>query len=265
MGRFGKRARQLQDLREAKRQRRLEETEKDFSTDVLHETHWEGLSDSEDESDIEMSEPEDNISDKGQDIFERLLRAAKTEWSQGVDTTTKFLYQRDPTTLSERQKRRIRTSERDLAHAAKTYSQPLSPFFSITSPTPIKVSGSTGELPYQLRRKAIDDLEKKLRSKKTVLEGQNLTRHRAVLALLYMTQSRQTGDTREELSYQVARAFNKGLYFARRVVEWEGLWIRERNIPEGRQGCFAKVFSWFNDEGVQIAVREWCAGAGESK
>ena len=86
-----------------------------------------------------------------------------------------------------------------------------------------------------------------------------------MLALLYITQSRQGGDTREELSYNVARTFNKGLYFARKVVEWERSWIRERKIPEGKRGYFAKTFSWFNDEGVQIAVREWCAGAGESK
>ncbi|KAN0073102.1 hypothetical protein V8E54_009216 [Elaphomyces granulatus] len=60
------------------------------------------------------------------------------------------------------------------------------------------------------RLEAIKDLEKKLRLKKEVLEGQNLTRHRA------------DGETREELSYQVARTFNKGLYFARKIVKWEG-------------------------------------------
>jgi hypothetical protein len=48
-------------------------------------------------------------------------------------------------------------------------------------------------------------------------------------------------------------------------VEWERTWIQERTISEGKQGCFAKTFSWFNDEGVQLAVREWCAGAGDSK
>ena len=95
--------------------------------------------------------------------------------------------------------------------------------------------------------------------------GQNLTRHRAVLALLYTTKSRRNGETREELSYQVARAFNKGVYFARKIIEWEGMWIRERIIPEGKRGSHPRTFSWFNDEGVQLAVREWCAGAGESE
>jgi hypothetical protein len=268
MGHLNKRARHLRDAREAKRQRILEEADKCLLTDILHddilhEAHWEGLSDSEDESDVEISEPEDNISDEGNENFEILLGAAKLEWSPTVDAT-KFSYQRG-STLCKRQQRRVRAIERDLADAAKTHSQPLSQFFSATSPTPNEVLVSASEPQYQLRREAIEDLEKKLRSKKTVLEGQNLTRYRAVLALLYMTQSRQDGDTREELSYNVARTFNKGLYFARKVVEWERSWIRERKIPEGKRGCFAKTFSWFNDEGVQIAVREWCAGAGESK
>lgn len=263
MGHLNKRARHLRDAREIKRQRRLEETDKDCSTDILHEAHWEGLSESEEESDVEISEPEDNISDEGKDAFEKLLSAAKREWSNGVDAS-KFLYQRGPS-LCKRQQRRVRAAERDLTHAAKIHSQPLSQFFSPASLILSKVSVSASELHCRLRQEAIEDLEKKLRSKKTVLEGQNFTRHRAVLALLYMTRTRKGGDTREELSCHVARTFNKGLYFARRVVEWEGIWMRERKIPEGKQGCFVKTFSWYNDEGVQLAVREWCAGAGESK
>jgi hypothetical protein len=157
MGCPNKRAKHLRDAREAKRQRRLEEPDKDFSIGVLHEAHWEGLSDSEEESDIEISEPEDNISDEGRDLFERLLSAAKTEWSHGADTT-KFLYQKGPT-LSERQERRVRAVERRLAYAANTYSQPLSQFFPLASPIPNKVSVSTSELPCQLRRRAIDDLD----------------------------------------------------------------------------------------------------------
>ena len=93
---FNKRAKHLQNAREAKTQRRLEETDPDYSRDVLHEANWEGLSDSEEESDVEISEPEDNISDERKDLFESLISAAKTEWSHGVDNT-KFLYQRGPT------------------------------------------------------------------------------------------------------------------------------------------------------------------------
>jgi hypothetical protein len=32
-----------------------------------------------------------------------------------------------------------------------------------------------------------------------------------------------------------------------------------RRIPEGNQGCFVKSSSWFNDEGVEAAVREYIA------
>jgi hypothetical protein len=89
MGHLNKRARHLRDAREAKRQRILEEADKDLLTDILHddishEAHWEGLSDSEDESDVEISEPEDNISDEGNENFEILLGAAKLEWTKGI-------------------------------------------------------------------------------------------------------------------------------------------------------------------------------------
>jgi hypothetical protein len=86
--------------------------------DILHEAHWEGLSDDDDESDLSISEPEDNISDGGG----MPLR------SEGCDAA-KFRYQRG-STLSKRQQRRIRDTERQLAHAANTKSKPLNRFFS---------------------------------------------------------------------------------------------------------------------------------------
>ena len=226
----------------------------DFS-DILYEAHWEGLSESEEESDIEISEPEDNI-EESKNVFERLRCDADT-------TTTKLPYQRGPT-LSKRQQTRSRNEQHDLLNPAQAYSQPIARFFLSTLPTPsqelksIPMVKSTDEL----RQEAIGDLEKKLRSKETVLNGQNLIRHRAVLALLMTTQSRREGETREELSYKISRSFGKRVYFARKLVEWEGAWMRGRKIPEGTRGCYAKTSSWFNDEGVQMAVREWCAGAG---
>ena len=41
------------------------------------------------------------------------------------------------------------------------------------------------------------------------------------------------------------------------------MWRNERLIPDGRQEHFAKVSSWFNDEKVQLAVREYLAQARE--
>jgi len=58
----------------------------------------------------------------------------------------------------------------------------------------------------------------------------------------------------------VARCYGKGVYFAHKIVSWEIEWMESRLISEGRRGCFVKTRSWFNDEGVQNAVREWLQG-----
>ena len=271
MTRTGKGARHIRKLAVAKRQKRnatirttivaaTTGTPTYLSFDNTHEAHWEGLFESEEESEVEISEPEDNISKEAQNAFEELLNA-KTSTD-----TTNFLYQR-ASSLSKRQQIRYRNAQRELQQAARTQSQPISNFFSSTSSPGTGSTNpiSTAETQQEERQEAIKDLEKKLRSKKTALGVQNLTRHRAVLALLYTTQARKEGETREQLSYQVSRSFNKGVYFGRKLVEWEVAWIRHRLIPEGKQGCHAKTSSWFNDAGVQIAVREWCAGAGESR
>jgi hypothetical protein len=65
---------------------------------------------------------------------------------------------------------------------------------------------------------------------------------------LHTIELRQDGETREELSFQVARSIHKGVYFARKIIEWERMWLRERRIQEGKRGCYAKTFSWANDE-----------------
>jgi hypothetical protein len=99
-----------------------------------------------------------------------------------------------------------------------------------------------------------------LKSRKTALQGQNRTRHEAVLQLMRLTYRRCHRDTREEMALQVAKCFGKGQYFSRKLLQWERAWIRDQHIEEGRQGCFSKVSSWLNDEGVQLAVREYFAG-----
>jgi hypothetical protein len=112
-------------------------------------------------------------------------------------------------------------------------------------------------------KEAIADLEKKLKSKRTFPSGQNLLRHNAVLRFLRLQQSREFGETRIELALMVARCFNRGSYFAKKLISWERLWVSSREIPEGKQGCFQKTQSWFNDESVQLAVREWLSRTGE--
>jgi len=222
---------------------------------IEHDVHWEGLSDSDTESEIELSDTEDTITNEDDDAFKRLLKAAKTRAESSTPITT-FPYQRGSVQPS-RHLRRIGTAAEELRQAAQSHSQSIGLFF----PSPSSPSQTT----QQNRRNAIEDLEKKLKSKTNGLEGQCLKRHRAVLALLYSTQSRVDGTTRQMLCKQVAATFNRGKYFGEQLVKWERGWIQDRCIPEGSQGMHAKVSSWFNDEAVQIAVREWCAGQGERK
>jgi hypothetical protein len=112
---------------------------------------------------------------------------------------------------------------------------------------------------------SISDLEKALRSKTVNLTGQNMTRHQAVLRLLYYQKTRKHEETRKDMALKVARCFNRGKWFAERLVSWENSWRKSRTIPKGKQGCFQKVKSWLTDEGVELAVREYLSGAGESK
>ena len=40
--------------------------------------------------------------------------------------------------------------------------------------------------------------------------------------------------------------------------------MSQRRIAEGKQGCFGKTKSWFDDERVKLTVREYISGVGES-
>jgi len=252
-----KRRQQLQAAREDEWQKNTSKIDEEVHGEVHGEAHWEGLTESEEESDVEFSDSDTDSLDGSKDAFERLVDAAKI--SMDSNNTSRLRYQRSQALL-ERQQRRVRAGQRSLTEAAKNHSQPIARLFQLQDPYPVATDTETAN---EKLSRAIADLEKKLSSKKTLLQGQNLVRHRAVLALLYTTQARGEGETREALSYQVARTFKKHTCFAKKLVEWEGKWIQERVIPEGKSGYHAKSSSWFNDEGVQLAVREWCAGAGE--
>ena len=95
-----------------------------ISFDNIYEAHWEGLFGSEEESEIEVSEPEDDISEEAQNAFKKLFNA-----NTSTDTTN-FPYQRG-SSLSKRQQIRNRNAQKDLQQAAKTQSQPMSQFFFV--------------------------------------------------------------------------------------------------------------------------------------
>ena len=86
---------------------------------------------------------------------------------------------------------------------------------------------------------AIGDLQQRIKSKKVALEGVALMRHRAVLGFLNSCKTRQKGEFREAIAFNVARTFRKGVYFARKIVTWERTWLSKREIPESRRGWFS--------------------------
>jgi hypothetical protein len=91
MGQLNKRQRHLRNLKEAQRQRlgpeRIQDTLQIMAPE-LHEGHWEGLSESSSESDVQILEPEDNIPVGDISAFEILMHTA-----EGSAQEAKFLYQ----------------------------------------------------------------------------------------------------------------------------------------------------------------------------
>ncbi|RPA74382.1 hypothetical protein BJ508DRAFT_333155 [Ascobolus immersus RN42] len=115
---------------------------------------------------------------------------------------------------------------------------------------------------------ALKAIDKKIRCKRKELQlkGQNLFRHETVRMFLRAQRTRKPEETRLFIAMEiVACCCGRGLYFARKVISWEIEWRKSQfhTINEGKKGCFAKTHSWFNDEGVQIHIREYFAGAGE--
>ena len=144
---------------------------------------------------------------------------------------------------------------------------------SVEEPGPLPATPAPAEVPSNVegekrRDLAKLDLEKKLKSKRTQLTKQNQTSHLAVLQFMnYQERMQESGkrESRADMALSVSRCFNRGKWFAKKLVSWERSWIDERCIPDGKQGCFTKSKSWFNDEGVMLAAREYLSGAGESK
>jgi hypothetical protein len=91
-----------------------------YPDNVHQHVHWEGLSDSEEESDIEMSEPEDTIDDEGKDAFDTMMQA--TKGLQNGKWGDRLLYLRG-STVTQRHERRKRAADRVFHQAAKTQSQ----------------------------------------------------------------------------------------------------------------------------------------------
>ena len=65
------------------------------------------------------------------------------------------------------------------------------------------------------------------------------------------------------MARRVAECYGRGFYVSKKIVTWEIQWMTKRCIEEGKQGCHTKSHSWFNDEGVQLAVCECISSSGD--
>lgn len=106
-----------------------------------------------------------------------------------------------------------------------------------------------------------------MKAKKRELQGQNLLRHRAVAVFMNLRYSPPALQnpfgrplTKSDLATLASNAFGRGPYFGRMIIVWETAWRTMGEIPEGKRGCHTKSHSWFNDEGVQLAVRDFLNG-----
>ncbi len=184
-----------------------------------------------------MTDDDEDILDV--DAFTKLMKAAQDS-SNFESHKTPFL--RGPH-LSSRQKRRYAQHQRELASSAHGC-QPLTAGFLITpsskpdlstsslpssqlspispqileqsNPSLVQHTSSKAKL-HQDRLDAIHELEKKIASKKTNLQRQDLARHRAVLSFLKV-QIRKPDHTRKETARQVAECYGRGSYISGNLV-----------------------------------------------
>ena len=123
--------------------------------------------------------------------------------------------------------------------------------FAKEPPAPVVIPKEPEEIE---RESAIKGMERKLREDRS-LNQTNLMRHQAVLSLSRLLLKQERNETREKLARIVARSYNQGRAFARRISQWERSWVEERIVPESRRGLHTKTKSWLSDEGIQLEVR----------
>jgi len=172
-----------------------------------------------------------------------------------VFDSTQFLYQRGPEPSLRTLQRRVRKQHDEQAAAMSTHS--ITKYFSSVAPLPTTPPLSKAEQRHLDLCKALKDLNRKINSKTHGLNEQNLSRHRLVLAFLHVQIKKRDDRNRKEMAFEVAKCCGRGQYMARKIICWERDWMDHRKIPEGNQGCYVKSSSWFNDEGVEAAVREY--------
>ena len=76
-------------------------------------------------------------------------------------------------------------------------------------------------------------------------------------------QVRKSDYTQKETARQVAECYSQGSYVAEKIVIWKIQWMTTRTIEERKIGFHTKFFSWFNDKGIQLAVRKCISCSGD--
>lgn len=274
----GKRAQHLRAARDAKR-RKAEaikmlpeiviseillarvDIEEEESPACLENSFWkldlespEDEEEGDEEEEYEYTDNEEESVELNQDAFEIMIAGGK---KRGAFDNSSFQYQRTQQP-SHRTVQRNEKNKKEWKSAAIN-TLPLDNYFppQLIDHSISQISNDT-EIQYKLQQNlAIHAIERKLSDKKLILNKQTVVRYQAVAAFLRVQQGKQLEEKRIDMAKMVARCFGKGIYFARKIITWEIEWMRDNLISEGRRGCFAKTRSWFNDEGVQQAVRDW--------
>ncbi|KAF8471749.1 hypothetical protein BDZ91DRAFT_473229 [Kalaharituber pfeilii] len=187
-------------------------------------------------------------------------------------STIEFKYQRGAQ-VSRQTLWRHKKAQQNLQHSA-TGCRQLTAYFTTPTNKAVEATSSSStdiilepksevEMRKEILLAGVRELRKKLKCKKEAPVGQNYQRHLAVLHFLQLQLHRPL-ETRTSLSLMTANSFDRGTKMARHLRQWERSWLISRSIPQGFQGLRNSRFTWLDDEGVQLAVREYIANVGEA-
>ena len=144
-------------------------------------------------------------------------------------------------------------------------------------PTPSPPLFKKVETKFELRVQAAHDLGELLRLNTQQIEkyGQELSpkssylrRHQMMRSFLWMQLNKEKDNphlNRRQLAQVVAQSFNKRSYTGRRIVQWERSWVKDRVIPNTKEGNQKGDLSWMDDEDLVLSIKDWAKKEGESK
>ncbi|KAF8477595.1 hypothetical protein BDZ91DRAFT_709543, partial [Kalaharituber pfeilii] len=210
---------------------------------VIHESEW----DKEEEEDEEDDGLEIQDLNMAADAYEELMKN-----TIDVDfSTIQSKYQRGVQACRQTTWRHKKAQE--ALHQTAIGCRPLTAYFtplaegsrSGLSTSSLDTNGIISEPKEESREdillSGIQELRKKLQSKKQTPVGQDYQRHLAVLHFLQL-QLHHSNETRISLSLIIAHSFNRGVKMAKHLRKWERCWLTGRYIPEGFQGLRSTRF-----------------------